>query len=109
MEENSTLVEDLVTSLVEVVVDVPLVDLTYALHQEATTTLLVLTSSLMFTSGDTSGHSILKCVIDLFIERKFTIMHPPMNLNLANYNLLNQEHSSSSISSIILSWKLLAC
>ncbi|KAK4319387.1 hypothetical protein Pmani_009670 [Petrolisthes manimaculis] len=61
MDEN--LVEDLVTSLVEVVVDVPLVDLTYALHQEATTTLLVLTSSLMFTSGDTSVHNILKMLM----------------------------------------------
>ena len=60
MEENQSLVEDLVTSLVEVVVDVPLVGLTYALHQEATTTLLVLTSALVFASGDECFLSILK-------------------------------------------------
>lgn len=54
------LVEDLVTSLVEVVVDVPLVGLTYTLHQEATTTLLVLTSALVFASGEDCYLSILK-------------------------------------------------
>lgn len=59
-EDSQSLVEDLVTSLVEVVVDVPLVDLTYALHQEATITLLVLTSALVFASGDDCYLSVLK-------------------------------------------------
>ncbi|KAK8396920.1 hypothetical protein O3P69_005130 [Scylla paramamosain] len=62
-EDNQNLVEDLVTSLVEVVVDVPLVGLTYALHQEATITLLVLTSALVFTSGDDCYLSVLKMLM----------------------------------------------
>lgn len=43
------------------------------------------------------------CANDLFIERRFTLLHPSVNLNLANYNLLSQEHLPSSLSSIILS------
>ncbi|KAG7159612.1 Dymeclin-like [Homarus americanus] len=62
-EDNSNLVEDLVTSLVEVIVDVPLVDLTYALHHEATTTLLVLTSALVFASGELCYLTILKMLM----------------------------------------------
>lgn len=62
-EDNMTLVEDLVTSLVEVVVDVPLVGLTYTLHQEATTSLLVLTSALVFASGEDCYLSVLKMLM----------------------------------------------
>ncbi|XP_045122456.1 dymeclin-like [Portunus trituberculatus] len=62
-EDSQNLVEDLVTSLVEVVVDVPLADLTYALHQEATITLLVLTSALVFASGDDCYLSVLKMLM----------------------------------------------
>nr|XP_045601429.1 dymeclin-like isoform X3 [Procambarus clarkii] len=62
-KDNSTLVEDLVTSLVEVIVDVPLVDLTYSLHHEATTTLLVLTSALVFASGELCYLTILKMLM----------------------------------------------
>ncbi|XP_053639286.1 dymeclin isoform X3 [Cherax quadricarinatus] len=62
-EDNSNLVEDLVTSLVEIIVDVPLVDLTYSLHHEATTTLLVLTSALVFASGELCYLTILKMLM----------------------------------------------
>lgn len=62
-EDNSTLVEDLVTSLVEVIVDVPLVDLTYSLHHEATTTLLVLTSAVVFASGELCYLTVLKMLM----------------------------------------------
>ncbi|XP_042890288.1 dymeclin-like isoform X2 [Penaeus japonicus] len=62
-EDNSNLVEDLLTSLVEVIVDVPLVDLTYALHHEATTTLLILTSSIVFTSSKVCHLSIFRMLM----------------------------------------------
>ena len=52
--------EGLVTSLVEVIVDIPLVDLTYALHHEATTTLIVLTSALVFAAGDVCHLAVFK-------------------------------------------------
>ncbi|XP_068239348.1 dymeclin [Palaemon carinicauda] len=62
-DDNSSLVEELVTSLVEVIVDVPLVDLTYALHHEATTALIVLTSALVFSSGDVCHLAVFKMLM----------------------------------------------
>ncbi|KAK7084960.1 hypothetical protein SK128_027778 [Halocaridina rubra] len=61
--DNSLLVEELVTGLVEIIVDVPLVDLTYALHHEATTTLIVLTSALVFASGDVCHLAVFKMLM----------------------------------------------
>ncbi|XP_037785712.1 dymeclin-like, partial [Penaeus monodon] len=63
VEGNANLVGDLLTSLVEVIVDVPLVDLTYALHHEATTTLLILTSSIVFTSSKVCHLSIFRMLM----------------------------------------------
>ncbi|CAL4127534.1 unnamed protein product, partial [Meganyctiphanes norvegica] len=62
-EDASGLMESLVCALVEVMVDVPLGDQTYALHLEATTTLLVLTSSLVFKAADISHLSIFRMLM----------------------------------------------
>lgn len=62
-EDTSDYVETLVTSLVEVIVDVPLRDLTYSLHVEATITLMVLTATHMYSNAPASKSLIFRTLM----------------------------------------------
>ncbi|KAL7646893.1 UNVERIFIED_CONTAM: hypothetical protein RMT77_002150 [Armadillidium vulgare] len=62
-EDNSILVEQFATSLVEIIVDVPLSNITYDLHVEATSTLIVLISSHIFAIGTCPRHLILRMLL----------------------------------------------
>ncbi|KAG0428262.1 hypothetical protein HPB47_024742, partial [Ixodes persulcatus] len=61
--KHDDLLESLVNALVEIVVDVPLVDFTYALHVEAVNTILVLLSVQMFSSIPAAKSPIYKSIL----------------------------------------------
>ncbi|KAM7313806.1 dymeclin [Ixodes scapularis] len=61
--KHDDLLEALVNALVEIVVDVPLVDFTYALHVEAVNTILVLLSVQMFSSIPAAKSPIYKSIL----------------------------------------------
>lgn len=61
--KKEDLLDSLVNALVEIVVDVPLLDFTYALHVEAINTLLVLLSVQMFSTNTSMNSPIYKSVL----------------------------------------------
>lgn len=61
--KKEDLLDSLVNALVEIVVDVPLLDFTYALHVEAINTLLVLLSVQMFSANTSRNSAIYKSIL----------------------------------------------
>ncbi|KAL3886406.1 hypothetical protein ACJMK2_026404 [Sinanodonta woodiana] len=85
-EDQGPLGEQLITSLVELLVDVPVLNFTYALHLEALNTLLVLTSIQMFQPSPTS-----KFVIFRYIMQGKCSIHACLLMKTLLRNFMNQE------------------
>ncbi|XP_059158576.1 dymeclin-like isoform X2 [Physella acuta] len=84
--EIGSQVEEFINSLVELVVDVPILSCTYALHLETLNTLLALLSIQMFHSKPASQFVIYK----ILMQGKCAI-HAPLLIKALMWNYLNQE------------------
>ncbi|GFO41736.1 dymeclin-like [Plakobranchus ocellatus] len=78
--------EVFITALVELIVDVPVLNFTYALHLEALNTLLVLLSIQMYHVRPASQFAVYR----MLMQGKCSI-HAPMLMKALMWNYLNQE------------------
>ncbi|BFZ14111.1 hypothetical protein BsWGS_17150 [Bradybaena similaris] len=78
--------EEFLTSLVELIVDVPVLNFTYALHLEALNTLMVLSSIQMFHTQPASQFTVYR----ILMQGKCAI-HAPVLMKVLMWNYLNQE------------------
>lgn len=79
-------IENFITALVELLVDVPVLNFTYALHLESLNTLLVLLSIQMFQPQTSSQFSIYR-----FLMQGRCAIHAPLLMKVLLWNYINQE------------------
>lgn len=84
--EIGSQVEEFINALVELIVDVPVLNFTYALHLETLNTLLVLLSIQMFHSQPASQFAVYR----ILMQGKCAI-HAPLLIKALMWNYLNQE------------------
>ncbi|XP_041356321.1 dymeclin-like [Gigantopelta aegis] len=85
-EQMGSLAEDLLNSLIELIVDVPVLNFTYALHLEALNTILTLLSIQMFQPQATSTFTIFR-----FMMQGKCAIHAPLLMKALLWNYINQE------------------
>lgn len=79
-------IEKFISALVELLVDVPILNFTYALHLESLNTLLVLLSIQMFQSQPAAQFSIYR-----YIMQGKCAIHAPLLVKVLLWNYINQE------------------
>ncbi|XP_050397262.1 dymeclin [Patella vulgata] len=85
-DQMGLMAEDLMNSLIELLVDVPVLNFTYALHLESLNTLLVLLSIQMFQTQATSNFVLYR-----FMMQGKCAIHAPLLLKALLWNYINQE------------------
>nr|KAI8752104.1 dymeclin-like [Biomphalaria glabrata] len=84
--EIGSQIEEFINALVELIVDVPVLNFTYALHLETLNTLMVLLSIQMYHSQPASNFAVYK----ILMQGKCAI-HAPLLIKALMWNYINQE------------------